>query len=65
MFMTFGLPSAHLDHFVEYCKARDYMREIWTNSSFGREVWEEAESAGLSVLHPTPEYGTSADRVRS
>jgi len=34
------------------------MREIWSNSRFTEEVWEEAEQAGLTVLHPTPDYGT-------
>jgi hypothetical protein len=61
MFMTFGLPGAHLDHYIGYCKTRDYMRETWIKSRFGPEVLDEAENAGLSVLHPTPEYGTPAD----
>jgi hypothetical protein len=63
MFMTFGLPSTHLDHYIAYCKTRGYMRETWNNSRFGPDVWNDAESAGLSVVHPTPEYGTPADPV--
>jgi Phytanoyl-CoA dioxygenase (PhyH) len=61
MFMTFGLAGSHLDHYVAYLKTRDYMNKSWINSRFGEEVWEEAENAGLDVLHPTQEYGTSAD----
>jgi hypothetical protein len=60
MFMTFGLPSAHLDHFVSYLGTRDYMRDSWAGSRFGPEVWRQAESAGLRVSRPTPEYGTLA-----
>jgi hypothetical protein len=65
MFMTFGLAGPHLDHYISYLETRDYMRISWRKSSFGEEIWEEAESAGLSVLHPTPEYGTPADPARS
>jgi hypothetical protein len=60
MFMTFGLPGPHLDHYLAYLKTRDYMRESWISSRFGPDVWEQAERAGLDVLHPTPEYGTPA-----
>lgn len=60
MFMTFGLAGSHLDNYLAYLKTRDYMRDSWINSRFGREAWDEAENAGLTVLHPTPEYGTPA-----
>jgi hypothetical protein len=60
MFMTFGLAGTHLDNYIAYLKTRDYMRESWTNSRFGPEVWAEAENAGLTVLHATPQYGTPA-----
>jgi hypothetical protein len=65
MFMTFGLPGPHLDHYIAYCRTRDYMRDSWANSRFEPEVWEQAESAGLSILQPTPEYGAPADPARS
>jgi len=65
MFMTFGLPGAHLDHYISYCRTRDYMCSTWTNSRFGPAVLDEAASAGLGIVHPTPEYGTPADPVRS
>jgi hypothetical protein len=63
LFMTFGLPGSHLDNLLAYYHTRDYMRDSWMNSRFGPEVWAEAESAGLNVLHPTPEYGTSPAAV--
>jgi hypothetical protein len=58
LFMTFGLGGAHLDNLLGYYRTRDYMCDSWMNSRFGPEVWAEAESAGLHVLHPTAEYGT-------
>jgi hypothetical protein len=65
LFMTFGLPGAHLDNLLSYYRTRDYMRESWMNSRFGEEVWAEAEQAGLNVLHPTAEYGTPATPAQS
>jgi Phytanoyl-CoA dioxygenase (PhyH) len=63
LFMTFGLPSAHLDHFIAYGKTRDYMRDSWAGSRFGPEVWKEAEHAGLDVMRPVPTYGTPSGRA--
>ena len=58
MFMTFGCVGGHLEHYIEHYRSRDYMRELWANSRFGADVWEQAERAGLTVLRPAPEYGT-------
>jgi len=62
MFMTFARAGAHLDHYIEYLKSRDYMHVAWASSRFGADVWEEAEQAGLKMLRPTPEYGAPPDR---
>jgi hypothetical protein len=61
MFMTFGLRSVHLDHYIEYLKSRDYMQASWAASSFEADVREEAERAGLHVLQPVPAYGASVE----
>jgi phytanoyl-CoA dioxygenase PhyH len=63
MFMTFALAGPHLDHYLEYLKGRDYMRDAWSSSRFGPEVWAEAEGAGLRMLAPVPTYGAPADRA--
>jgi hypothetical protein len=60
MFMTFGCAGAHLEHFIAHYRTRDYMRELWSNSRFGADVWEQAERASLTVLRPVPEYGAPA-----
>jgi hypothetical protein len=57
MFMSFGLPGPHLDHYLAYLQTREQNREIWATSRFGSEVWEQAAQAGLDVFAPTPEYG--------
>jgi hypothetical protein len=60
LFMTFAAAGAHLDHYIEYLKRRDYMQEAWASSHFGPEALEEAESAGLRVIVPVPTYGGPA-----
>jgi len=61
LFMTFAGAGAHLDHYIEYLKSRDYMQGAWAGSRFGPEVWEQAQQAGLRVLQPVPEYGAAPD----
>ncbi len=61
MFMTFGLPGAHLDRYLHYCKTRPPNRALWATSRFGKEVWEQARTVGLNMLAVTPEYGTPRD----
>jgi ectoine hydroxylase-related dioxygenase (phytanoyl-CoA dioxygenase family) len=57
MFPTFGLPGRDLDSYLDYQRGRDYMQDIWRASRFGPEVWAEAESAGLRLVRPVPEWG--------
>jgi hypothetical protein len=57
LFMTFALEGSHLDYYLRYLKSRDYALKTWSASRFGPEVWAEAESAGLHVFAPVPEYG--------
>jgi hypothetical protein len=56
MFMAFGLPGMHLDNYIAYLRARDYMRTAWANSRVPTGVWDQAESAGLDVVRTIPEY---------
>lgn len=65
MFMTFGLGGAHLEHYTEYLKTRDYMQASWAASGFEPDVWEQAQRAGLHVLRPVPAYGARAEQVPS
>jgi hypothetical protein len=59
LFMTFARPGAHLDHYLDYLRSRDYMQAAWAASRFGPQVREQAEQAGLHVLQPVPAYGAT------
>jgi Phytanoyl-CoA dioxygenase (PhyH) len=61
IFVSFGLPSVHLDNYIAFLKTRDYMRRSWSRSRFGPEVWAEAEGAGLQVQRGLPEYGLAPE----
>ncbi len=63
MFMTFALPGTHLDNYIAYLRTRDYMRAAWAGARVAPEVWEQAESAGLSVLRSIPEYSPLSERA--
>jgi hypothetical protein len=55
-FLTFGLPSEHLTHYIDYLKTRDYARDAWARSSAPREVWHNATAAGLQMVSVPPFY---------
>jgi hypothetical protein len=61
MFMTFALPSEHLDRYVAYLQTRDYMREAWAGARVTAQVWDQAQDAGLSVFRSIPEYSVLSD----
>jgi hypothetical protein len=63
LFMTFARAGDQLDYYIDYLKSRDYMRQAWSVSRFGPEVWAQAQSAGLRVLRPVPEYGSMPEEA--
>jgi hypothetical protein len=65
MFMTFGLPGHHLDHFIDYLRTREYARAAWSASGVDSEALEAASHAGLKVREVPPYYSIATTQNRS
>lgn len=60
LFMSFGLAGAEMDGYLGEHRSREGLQRKWKASRFSPSVLEDAATAGLKVMRPIPEYGTTS-----